>query len=254
MITCVKPFLLLATRAEDAVAEAEAEAIRRFGGLSAADLVRVRLESAPLDELLPDLDLTAYSGVLMGGSPFTSSDPVTKKSPTQIRVEIELAKLIADVVALDVPFLGACYGISTLGLFLGGVLDRTYAEPISAVPITLTEAGCADPLLVGLPRTFTAYVGHKEALRALPPGGVLLAGSPECPVQMFRLGRHQYATQFHPELDVPGIIVRIHAYRHAGYFNPDEVDQLIEVVSGAEVIWPGRILANFVARYASASG
>ena len=66
---------------------------------------------------------------------------------------------------------------------------------------------------------------------------------------MFRFGRHQYATQFHPELDVPGIIVRIHAYRYAGYFNPDEVDQLIEVVSGAGVIWPGRILANFTARY-----
>jgi GMP synthase (glutamine-hydrolysing) len=250
MITCVKPFLLLATRPEDAVADAEVEAILRFSGLSPDELVRVRLESAPLDELLPDLDLTAYSGVLMGGSPFTSTDPVAKKSATQLRVEIELVKVITDIVALDVPFLGACYGISTLGLFLGGVLDRTYAEPVSAVPITLTEAGCADPLLAGLPRTFPAYVGHKEALCALPPGAVLLAESPACPVQMFRIGQHQYATQFHPELDVPGIVLRIHAYRHAGYFNPDEVDELIEIVSGAGVVSPGRILANFTARYA----
>lgn len=250
MITCVKPFLFLATRPEDAVADAEYDAILRFSGLSPHDLVRVRLESAPLDELLSDLDLTAYSGVLMGGSPFTSTDPVAKKSATQLRVEIELVKVITDIVALDVPFLGACYGISTLGMFLGGLLDRTYAEPISAVPITLTEAGCADPLLAGLPRTFAAYVGHKEALRALPPGAVLLAESPACPVQMFRIGQHQYATQFHPELDVPGIVLRINAYRYAGYFDPDEVDQLIEAVSGAGVVSPGRILANFTARYA----
>ena len=216
----MKPFLLLATRAEDAVADAEAEAILRFGGLSPAELVRIRLESAPLDELLPNLDLTAYSGVLIGGSPFTSTDPDAKKSATQRRVEIELAKVIAEIVALDVPFLGACYGISTLGLFLGGVLDRTYAEPISAVPITLTDAGCADPLLAGLPRTFVAFVGHKEALRALPPGAVLLAGSAACPVQMFRIGQHQYATQFHPELDVPGIVIRIHAYRQRRLLPP----------------------------------
>ena len=65
----------------------------------------------------------------------------------------------------------------------------------------------------------------------LPPGAVLLAGSAAMPRADVPAGRHQYATQFHPELDVPGIVVRIHAYRHAGYFNPDEVDQLIEVVS-----------------------
>jgi hypothetical protein len=30
------------------------------------------------------------------------------------------------------------------------------------------------------------------------------------------------------------------------------MDQLIQVVSGAEVTWPGRILANFTARYGRA--
>ena len=172
----VKPFLLLATRAEDAVADAEAEAILRFGGLSPAELVRIRLESAPLDELLPNLDLTAYSGVLMGGSPFTSTDPDAKKSATQRRVEIELAKVIAEIVALDVPFLGACYGISTLGLFLGGVLDRAYAEPISAVPITLTDAGCADPLLAGLPGASWRSSGTRRHCTPCRPARYCLPG------------------------------------------------------------------------------
>ena len=29
---------------------------------------------------------------------------------------------------------------------------------------------------------------------------------------------------------MPGIVERIYAYRNAGYFHPDEIDQLIEVV------------------------
>lgn len=247
----MKPFLLLATRADDAVAEAEYRAFLRFGGLSESQLVRVRLESAPLDELIPELDLGEYSGVIVGGSPFTSCDPPDQKPPVQVRVEDELERLISDVLKLDVPFLGACYGISTLGRYLGGVLDRTFAEPVGAVPVSLTTDARADPLLAGLPETFLAFVGHKEALAALPPGGVLLAGSAACPVQMFRVGEHQYATQFHPELDVPGIIERIRTYRHLGYFHPDQVDLLIEQVSTADVPWPAQILANFTTRYAT---
>jgi GMP synthase (glutamine-hydrolysing) len=246
----VKPFLLLATRADDAVAEAEYRAFLRFGRLSEAQLVRVRLESAPLEELVPALDWGGYSGVILGGSPFTTSDPPTQKSPVQVRVEDELERLIGDVLKFDVPFLGACYGIGTLGRYLGGVVDRTFAEPVGAVPVTLTAEGHADPLLAGLPETFLAFVGHKEALQAPPPGAVLLASSAACPVQMFVVGKHQYAIQFHPELDVPGIVERMRAYRHCGYFRLDELDQLIQQVSTAAVTWPPRILANFTARYA----
>jgi GMP synthase (glutamine-hydrolysing) len=247
----VKPFLLLATRAHDAVADTEYRAFLRFGGLCEDDLIRVRLEAGPMDELLPGLDLTDYSGVIIGGSPFTSSDLPENKSPVQLRVEQEMSHLVTDVLKLDVPFLGACYGIGTLGLHLGGVLDGTFAEPVSAVEVNQTPDGLADPLLSGVPERFLAYVGHKEALRAQPPGAVLLAGSAGCPVQMFRVGQHQYATQFHPELDVPGIVERMRAYRHSGYFSPDQLDELIAEVSAAEVNWPTRILANFTARYSS---
>ncbi|MFI7588761.1 glutamine amidotransferase [Spongisporangium articulatum] len=246
----MKPFLLLATRAEDAVADSEYRQFLRFGSLEPEQLVRVRLESAPLGDLLPGLDLTRYSGVIVGGSPFTSSDPAAEKSPVQHRVERELAALLDDILKLDIPFLGACYGIATLGLHQGGVVDTTYPEEASAVEITLTEDGRRDPLLAGLPETFLAYVGHKEALRETPPGATLLATGAACPVQMFRVGTRQYATQFHPELDVPGIVERILAYQHLGYFVPETIDVLIEAVSAAEVVHPARLVANFVELFA----
>ncbi len=84
----------------------------------------------------------------------------------------------------------------------------------------------------------------------LPPDAVLLASSPLCPVQMFRVRKNMYATQFHPELDVPGIVTRVHVYQDAGYFPPEQVPQLVAELSLAVVTEPGRILSNFVDRYA----
>lgn len=242
----MKPFLLLATRADDEAADGEYDAFLRWGGLGERDLHRVRMESGPL----PPVDLDRYAGVIVGGGPFNSSDPEDTKSDIQRRVEVELRGVLDEVVARDFPFLAACYGIGTLGVHQGGKVDRTYGEPIGAVPVTLTAAGVGDPITAGMPETFQAFVGHKEACRDLPPSAMLLASSSACPVQMFRVKTNLYATQFHPELDVPGIIKRIRIYQHAGYYPPETMDDLIAQVRGVVVTEPPRILTNFIANYA----
>ena len=243
----MKPFLLLATRAEDTAADEEYAAFARFGGLEPGQLQRVRLEAGPM----PAIDLDDYSGIILGGSPYTSSDDDAFKSAAQLRVEAELEQLLDTVVARDFPFLGACYGVGTLGRYGGGVVDRQYGEPIGEAHIVLTDDGAADPLLAGLPREFGAFVGHKEACSVLPAGAVRLAGSAHCPNQMFRLQENLYATQFHAELDVDGLLTRIWIYRDAGYFPPDQADAVMERVRGRTVTIPQRILRNFVARYAT---
>ncbi|PVG81785.1 glutamine amidotransferase [Nocardioides gansuensis] len=240
----MKPFLMLATRAEDQAADDEYDAMLRWTGLDEGSLQRVRLESAPM----PALDLASYSGVILGGGPFDASAPT--KSAVQLRVEAELRTLLDTLVERDFPFLGACYGVGTLGVHQGVIVDKTYGEPIGVVPVTLTEAGREDPVLAGMPATFDAFVGHKEACRDVPPGAVLLASSPACPVQMFRVRTNLYATQFHPELDVDGIVTRIKVYQHYGYYPPETMDEIISRVSQELVTWPPRILTNFVARYA----
>jgi GMP synthase (glutamine-hydrolysing) len=241
----VKPFLLLSVRAEDLAADDEYVAFLRETGLSPRHLVRVRMEAGPL----PRIDLDDYAGVLLGGGPFNSSDPPEQKSAVQRRVEREISALLDEIVARDFPFMGACYGVGTLGVHQGGVVDREYAEPIGPVDIKLTDEGRADPLLQGVPDVFEAYVGHKEACRLLPPTATLLAGSATCPVQMFRVKQNLYATQFHPELDRAGIITRVHVYRDYGYFPPQEVNELVTRLNGTQVTEPPRILANFAARY-----
>lgn len=242
----VKPFLLLAIRGEDAAADGEYESFLAFAGLAERDLRRVRLEQRPLGAI----ELRDWSGIFLGGGPFNSSDPEGSKSSVQRRVEADLRSLLDLVIAADFPFLGACYGIGTLGCHQGAVVDRRYGEPVGSVPVTLTREGRKDPLLRGLPDTFDAFVGHKEAVSALPGHAVLLASSPGCPVQAFRIGSHAYATQFHPDLDAAGLCARIDVYKHAGYFEPEQAGGLKALAQRSSVTHPPAVLRRFAQRYA----
>jgi GMP synthase (glutamine-hydrolysing) len=243
----MRPFLFLGTRAEDDAADDEYAAVLRCTGLAERDLRRVRLER---DELGP-VDLGAWSGILLGGGPFNVSDPAAGKSPAQRRAEAELADLAELVIDADFPFLGACYGIGVLGSRRGGLVDRTHGEPIGCVTVTLSEAGLADPLLGSLPPSFDAFLGHKEAVTRLPDGAVSLAASATCPVQAFRVGSNVYATQFHPELDVEGLCLRIDVYREHGYFPPEQAQALQDMARRGVVTEPPRLMAAFAGRYAA---
>ena len=242
----MKPFLLLGIRADDAPSDNEYASFLAFSGLDEASLRRVRLEQRPLGPV----DLRDWSGIMLGGGPYNYTDPEDRKSAAQRRVEADLHALLDQVVAADFPFLGACYGIGALGSHEGAVLDRRYTEPVSCVQITLTEDGREDPLFRALPGTFSAFTGHKEAISKLPPQAVRLAENEACPVQAFRVGANVYATQFHAELDAIGMCTRVDAYKYAGYFPPEEADEVKAMSRRSDVTHPPTILREFVARYA----
>ncbi len=241
----MRPFLLLSIRAERAAADNEYASFLRFTGLAGEQLSLVNLAGSSL----PDLDLGAWSGILLGGGPWNASDAPGTKAAVQRRAEEAISALLDDVVARDFPFLGVCYGIGAVGLHQGGVVDRQWPEPVGPLAVTLTTEGRADPLFAGVPADFAAYGGHKEAMVQLPPGAVQLATSSACPVQAFRVGRNVYATQFHPELDLEGIETRIEVYKDAGYFDPSQAESLKAVSRAVEVAHPMRLLTNFVRRY-----
>ena len=242
----MRPFLLLSIRAQPAAAENEYESFLRFSGLEESQLPLVNLAR----EELPDLELDEWSGILLGGGPWNASDDQESKSAEQLRAERSISRLLDDVVTRDFPFLGACYGIGTLGLHQGGVVDRDWPEPVGPLSVTVTPDGQRDPLFTGVPTEFTAYGGHKEAMVRLPPGAVHLATSAACPVQAFRVGRNVYATQFHPELDLVGICTRIDVYKNAGYFDPGQAETLKTLSREVEVAHPMALLANFVRLHA----
>lgn len=241
----MKPFVLLQSRPEDVASDNEYDGFLKATGLAPEDLQRIRVEAAPL----PDLNLDDFSGVIIGGGPFNASDAEDEKSDSQKRVEADFARFLDKAVEKDFPVFGACYGVGTLGAHQGAVINRKFGEAVGPVSITLTEEGRNDPLLEGVPETFQAIVGHKEACEILPPNAVHLASSPTCPVQMFRIKKNLYATQFHPELDMEGVRVRVEIYKYAGYFPPEDGDKIIATAKEANLEYAPRVLKNFIARY-----
>ena len=241
----MKPLLLVSIRADDAAADNEYESFRALAGLGEDELRRIRLDRRALG----DIDLRDWSGIWVGGGPFNYTDPEEEKSAVQRRVEADLSRLLDAVVGADFPFLGACYGVGALGRHQGAVLDRRYSEPVGTVRITLTAAGRHDPLLRELPAEFDAFTGHKEAVSKLPGHAVLLANSARCPVQVFRVGANVYAVQFHPELDAAGMSTRVEVYKHAGYFDPSQADEIKAMAWRSEISDPPAMLRAFVRRY-----
>ncbi|ASK65716.1 glutamine amidotransferase [Brachybacterium avium] len=244
----MKPFVQIATRPEDDVALTERSAVLDFTGLAEDELLWARLDRDPF----PALGAEDISGIILCGSPFTVSDPADGKTAAQARAEAEIFRVLDQVIAEDIPFLGACYGIGTLGTHQGARIDRVNGEPLGAVQVTLTEAGRQDPLIreASLPGTFTGLVGHKEAVNTLPEHATVLATGSSSPVQMFRVGTRQYATQFHPELDIPSIIERARAYRDHGYFSPDEMEDVFAALRGESADHPPRLLRAFATLFA----
>lgn len=241
----MKPFLHLSIRDHDDAVAKEFDAIAAFAGLKPGQLVQLRVEQAPLPVIRPD----DYSGIIIGGGQFNTSDEV--KTETQRRVEGDLGQIVDVALATRTPLLGLCYGVGIVTQHLGGLIDRTYGETTSAVEVALTDHGRVDPLFEGVPDTFMAFTGHKEACSRTPNDAVLLATGVACPVQSFRVGERAYVTQFHPELDVERLVERMVIYRNAGYFDPDEFDTLVEAahVAGVDES-PGKILRNFVEIFA----
>ena len=242
----MKPFLILQLRPETEAADEEFAAFLAKGGLAEDGVRRIRLDQTQL----PALSLDDFAGVIVGGGPGCVSDLPETKDPVEARIEADILSLMPEIAARDMPFLGCCYGIGILAHHLGAeVSKRRFGEPVGGVECRVTSDGAADPLLAGLPATFRALVGHKEAVQVLPEGCAHLLASDPCPFQMIRHGRNVYATQFHPEADGAGFATRIRIYRDRGYFPPETAVALTEQVLSEDIRVPERILRSFVERY-----
>ena len=241
-----KPFLIMQLRPEDDTSDNEYAAILKYGGLDAKDTRRLRIEKNGIPD---DLILDQYSGIIVGGSPFDISTPEQDKSAIQKKIERDFNRLFDLIVPNDIPFLGACSGNGLLGSYLGTSISTRYGEAVGCAQLEITEAGKADPLLSGFPEQINVLLGHKEACDTVPDGATLLMTGNVCQVQMFRVRNNVYATQFHPEGDSDGFTVRIHAYKHHGYFEPDEADNLINAVCEEDTPYAQEILRRFVNHY-----
>jgi len=241
----MKNILILQMRPENETCDSEFEMLLKVGRINKERVHRIRVEQLEKFEI----DISNYCAIIAGGSPFDVTCPDHKKSEIQKKIESFFNHLFDQIIESDFPFLGICSGNGLLGNYYGTKISEKFAEPIGSVTVTVTEAGEKDPLLIGLPKQFLALVGHKEACDTLPDNAILLVSSITCPVQMFRIKKNIYATQFHPEADGDEFILRINTYKNYGYFPPDQADELVSMVKDIETPIAQEILRRFIDTY-----
>jgi GMP synthase (glutamine-hydrolysing) len=197
--------VLLQIRAHVAAEHQEQQCFLRLGRLKTEELTNISLVRHP--RITYD-EVRGADAVFIGGAGEYSA---RHRHPfTDFLAEVSL-RLIED----GVPFLGSCWGHQFLGKLLGGELveDKARAE-VGTYAVQVTEAGGRDPLFADLAPEFAAQLGHHDQLAAVPPGVAVLASSPLCPYQAFRLpGKPVYGTQFHIEMDRQAMRERLDMYR-----------------------------------------
>jgi GMP synthase-like glutamine amidotransferase len=148
--------------------------------------------------------------------------------------------------ALDagVPILGICLGNQLLAHWLGGEVTPGRWE-IGWIPVQVNEEGQADPLLAGLGESFHAFLWHGDKITHLPGDAVLLASTPKCPVQAFRLrNRPVWGVQFNPQYDpviAEGVIRAATTLPKYGY----DLDEMVEIGYTEYDDLAGTIFGNF---------
>jgi GMP synthase-like glutamine amidotransferase len=159
--------------------------LQRFGIVS----TQVRVD---LGETVPDL--RAFDAVIFAGGEYR---------PEEFEEPFFQAERVRIMEALEAstPILGICLGHQLLAYWLGGEVKRGQWE-VGWLPVTVSEAGSADPLLSGLGQSFYAFLWHGDQVTKLPEEAVLLASSERCRVQAYRLGqRPVWGVQFNPQYD-----------------------------------------------------
>ncbi|MBO3723624.1 gamma-glutamyl-gamma-aminobutyrate hydrolase family protein [Actinomyces bowdenii] len=242
----MKPFIMVSTRSELEVAQDEYDSFLAQSGLAREDLQHLQLEEA---DFLRDVSVERVSGVFIGGSPYNITTPARAKTRSQLDVERQVRDLLAVALKEGVPLLATGFGLQVLAGYLGTAAGPEYAEELGSADVFLTADGRQDPLLAGLPQAFTVFVGHDEGVGEVPAHATLLASSPDCPVQMVRVGRNVYGTQFNPELDVERFKQRVSIYDEAGYGDPDLSEDILSKARSEEPHQAGRIIRNFVAQF-----
>ena len=197
-------------------AETEEVLVLDFGGQYSQLIARRIRECGVFSEMLPAsspveriLDRGPKAIVLSGG-PASVYDPGAPEFPSEL-------------LDLDIPVLGICYGMQAMAKALGGRVEAAEAGEFGRTDLTVVGDG--GTLLGGLPREQTCWMSHRDAVFEAPEGFEAIASTPGSPVAALESpARGLYGIQFHPEV--------VHTP-----FGTEVLDRFLREVAGCQETW-----------------
>lgn len=130
-----------------------------------------------------------YRGIILSGGPHSVLDP---DGPSIKR----------DILSLDIPILGLCYGHQLIAKLLGGKVSRGEKREYGIAELTVKTNVSIFTDLSGREQI---WMSHGDAVDKPPEGFVSLGSTPDCPfAAMGDMKRDIFGLQFHPEVtDTP---------------------------------------------------
>jgi len=163
-----------------------------FGGQYSQLIARRIRECGVFSELLPATASVERirerkpKALVLSGGPASVYEPGAPDFPSQL-------------LDLDVPMLGICYGMQVMVQALGGRVEGAEAGEFGRAELTLRDGG--GRLLGGLPEEQTCWMSHRDRVFEPPDGFTALASTPGSPVAAVEAAdRGLYGIQFHPEV------------------------------------------------------
>ncbi|MFD7657313.1 type 1 glutamine amidotransferase [Actinosynnema sp. NPDC059797] len=155
----------------------------------------------PYAEPLP-ATLDGYDGVVCLGGAMGALDDAEHPWLADVR------RLLSEAVSRRLPLLAVCLGAQLLAAATGGQVRRAAQGPeVGVMLVAKRDAAGEDPLFADLPWTPDVLQFHSDEVSLLPPTAVLLASSPKCANQAFRVGERAYGVQFHIET-TPEVVLK----------------------------------------------
>lgn len=197
-------------------ADTEEVLVLDFGGQYSQLIARRIRECGVFSEMLPAsspiervLDRRPKAIVLSGG-PASVYDAGAPEFPSEM-------------LDLDIPVLGICYGMQAMAKALGGRVEAAEAGEFGRTDLTVVGDGGI--LLGGLPREQTCWMSHRDAVFEPPEGFEAIASTPGSPVAALEsAARGLYGIQFHPEV--------VHTP-----FGTEVLDRFLREVAGCRETW-----------------
>ncbi|MEY2866086.1 MAG: glutamine-hydrolyzing synthase [Pseudomonadota bacterium] len=138
-------------------------------------------------------DIAAYNpkGIILSGGPESTTEIDSPRAPQE-------------VFDCKVPVLGICYGMQTMAMQFGGLVESGHHREFGAAVVNIDRA-CA--LLEGLndatgqPPRLNVWMSHGDRVTRIPEGFTVTASTDTVPiVAMADESRRYYGVQFHPEV------------------------------------------------------
>ncbi|HEX3241846.1 MAG TPA: glutamine-hydrolyzing GMP synthase [Solirubrobacterales bacterium] len=217
-----------ADAAADGSGRLEEVLVLDFGGQYSQLIARRIRECGVFAEMLPATASAEVirerepKGLILSGGPASVYEPGAPAFPTEL-------------LDLEIPMLGICYGMQAMVRTLGGRVEGAETGEFGRTELTLRDGG--GTLLAGLPESQSCWMSHRDAVFEPPEGFDALASTPGSPVAACESpDRGLYGIQFHPEVV------------HTPY-GTEILTRFLRDIAGCEEEWsPQSVIAEQVAK------